>query len=134
MASLISFLSARHCQGTNEDESPDAAAIVANLYSEVLHIFATAQSDIKTASDSRGKKVAIGSPESGDCSLNKTLLEHLGIGLNAVELVDVVYKDIHNLLRSGKLDTACMAGGLHSPAFIETAGVPGVRLIPRTVC
>jgi len=117
-------------RGTNEDENPNAAAFVANLYSEVLHIFAAPQSGIKTASDLKGKKVAIGSRESGDFSLNKTLLEHLGFGLNDIELVDVAYKDIPKLLRSGKLDAACMAGGLHSPAFIETAGVPGVRLIP----
>ena len=117
-------------RGTNEDESPDSAAFVANLYSEVLHIFAAPGSGIEKASDLRGKKLAIGSQESGDFSINKTLLEHLGIGLDEIEQVDVVYRDIPALLRSGRLDAACMAGGLHSPAFIETASVPGVRLIP----
>ena len=117
-------------RGTNEDESPDSAAFVANLYSEVLHIFAGPKSGIETATDLRGKKIAIGSRESGDYSINKTLLEHLGIGLKEIEVVDVVYKDIPDLLRSGKLDAACMAGGLNSPAFVETAAVPGVRLIP----
>ena len=117
-------------RGTNEDESPDSAAFVANLYSEVLHIFVAPNSGIEKAGDLRGKKIAIGSQESGDFSLNKTLLEHLGIELDEVELVDVVYQNIPDLLRSGKLDAACMAGGLHSPAFAETASVPGVKLIP----
>ncbi|MCH1439167.1 MAG: TAXI family TRAP transporter solute-binding subunit [Rubripirellula sp.] len=117
-------------RGTNEDENPDSAAFVANLYSEVLHIFAAPDSGIERAADLRGKKIAIGSQESGDFSLNKTLLEHLGIGLDDIELVDVVYQEIPELLRSGRLDAACMAGGLHSPAFAETASVPGVRLIP----
>ena len=117
-------------RGTNEDESPDSAAFVANLYSEVLHIFAAPNSGIEKAGDLKGKKVAIGSQESGDFAINKTLLEHLGIGLDDIEKVDVVYQDIPDLLRSGELDAACMAGGLHSPAFVETARVPGVKLIP----
>ena len=117
-------------RGRNEDESPNAAAFVANLYSEVLHIFVAPDSGIESAVDLRGKKVAIGSRDSGDFSINKTLLEHLGIGLNEIEVADVVYRDIPELLKSGQLDAACMAGGLHSPAFVETAKVPGVRLIP----
>ena len=117
-------------RGRNEEESPDAAAFVANLYSEVLHIFVAPESGIENATDLRGKKVAIGSRDSGDFSLNNTLLQHLGIGLDEIELVDVVYREIPELLQSGQLDAACMAGGLHSPAFAETAKVPGVRLIP----
>lgn len=117
-------------RGTDEDESPDSASFVANLYSEVLHIFAAPESGIKKAADLRGKKVAIGSPESGDFAINKTLLEHLGIGLDDVQLVDAVYNEIPDMLRSGKLDAACMAGGIHSPAFVQTASVPGVTLIP----
>ena len=117
-------------RGRNEDESPNAAAFVANLYSEVLHIFVAPDSGIESAVDLRGKKVAIGSRDSGDFSINKTLLEHLGIGLDEIEVADVVYRDIPELLKSGQLDAACMAGGLHSPAFVETAKVPGVRLIP----
>ena len=117
-------------RGRNEEESPDAAAFVANLYSEVLHIFAAPHSGIESAVDLRGKKVAIGSRDSGDFSINRTLLEHLGIGLNEIEVVDVVYRDIPKLLQSGQLDAACMAGGMHSPAFVQTATVPGVRLIP----
>lgn len=117
-------------RGTNESETPESAAFVANLYSEVLHIFAAPGSGIETAGDLKGKKIAIGTRESGDFSLNKTLLEHLGISLDEIELVDAVYQEIPDLLRSGKLDAACMAGGLHSPAFIETAKVQGVKLIP----
>ena len=117
-------------RGRDEEENPDAAAFVANLYSEVLHIFAAPNSGIESAVDLRGKKVAIGSRDSGDFSINRTLLEHLGIGLNEINVVDVVYRDIPKLLQSGQLDAACMAGGLHSPAFVQTAAVPGVRLIP----
>lgn len=117
-------------RGRNEDESPATAAFVANLYSEVLHIFATAESGIENASDLRGKKVAIGSRDSGDFAINNSLFEHLGIDLDDIQVVDTSYRDIPKLLSSGELDAACMAGGLHSPAFAEIARVPNIRLIP----
>ncbi len=116
-------------RGNNEDESPGSAAFVANLYSEVLHIFASAESGIKTASDLRGKKVSIGSRDSGDFAINNALFEHLGIDLDDIKVVDTSYQDIPKLLSSGELDAACMAGGLHSPAFAEIAQVPNIRLI-----
>lgn len=117
-------------RGRNEDESPATAAFVANLYSEVLHIFATAESGIKNASDLRGKKVAIGSRDSGDFAINNSLFDHLGIELDDIEVIETDYQDIPKLLRSGELDAACMAGGLQSPAFADISRVPGIRLIP----
>jgi len=113
----------------NEQENPEDAAFVANLYSEVLHIFVRTGSGIDKAWDLRGKKVAIGSPESGDFSANKMLMEHLGIPLDEISVANVPYRDIPRLFQTGQLDAACMSGGLHSPAFGVLGKIPGVRLI-----
>lgn len=110
-------------------EDPGDAAFVANLYSEVIHIFHRLDRGIENAWDLRGKRVALGRPDSGDYAANQMLFKHLGINLDEVDAVPLGYSQIQEQFESGELDAACISAGLHSPIFQHLASNPELKLI-----
>ena len=119
-----------------DSEKPGDAAFVANLYSEVLHVFVRRESGIKTAADLRGHRVSLGPHESGDYASARMLLEHLGIPESELREAheDLYYRDVEAKLmgpaETRKLEAACMSAGLQAPVFAKLAKDDNIDLVP----
>ena len=119
-----------------DSEKPGDAAFVANLYSEVLHVFVRRESGIKTAADLRGHRVSLGPHESGDYASARMLLEHLGIPESDLREAheDLYYRDVEEKLmgpaETKKLEAACMSAGLQAPVFAKLAKDDNIDLVP----
>ena len=121
-----------------DSEKPGDAAFVANLYSEVLHVFVRVESGIKDARDLPGHRVSLGPKKSGDYASAKMLLEHLGIKEPRDDsdkgLIGLDYRHVEQQLmgatrRNATLDAACMSAGLQAPVFAKLATDENIKLV-----
>ena len=92
---------------------------VANLYLQPVHFIVRRGAGITNPSDLRGKRVAVGLFDSGDYAASLVLLDHFGIGEDAVDAEHLEYLDIKQRLDSGTLDAAFITVGVQAPVFSE---------------
>ena len=142
------------------DESEEEAggiAFVANLYMQPTHLFV--RKDLNLQSDRlfeglKGKRVAIGIPESGDYAMSNVILEHLGLkkeehlGLkNGEELYDVevmfngpeydeknYYKAVHDGFENATLDAAIITIGEVADVFEDLVKLGTCEIVAIPNC
>ena len=124
---------ARQLEGEGS-EKPEDAAFVANLYSEVLHVFVRRESDISDASKLVGHRVSLGPHESGDYATARMMLEHLGISEDDLESVheDISYLALEKKIMGDepKIEAACMSAGMQAPVFAKLSTDENIEIVP----
>ena len=116
----------RTLEGENESVH---TMFVANLFSEVVQIIVHPDSAITDARDLAGKRVSMGTPESGDRATSQIVLQHLGLE-NKVEARTLDYLEVERAFEDRDLDAAILTTGLHSPVFEkELVPMANVRLL-----
>jgi TRAP transporter TAXI family solute receptor len=119
--------------GTNLFEKRGAMATLralANLYSETVHIIVRAESPIRTLKDLKGKRVALGEPESGTLVDARLVLAAVGFAEKDVKGNYAKLAAAQDGLIDGTLDAVFQIAGYPVSAIGELASSLPVRLLP----
>ena len=119
--------------GTNLFEKQGAMTTLralANLYSETLHIIVRTDSQIRTLKDLKGKRVALGEPESGTLVDAKLVLAAVGLSERDVKGSNIKLAAAEDGLRDGTMDAVFQIAGYPVSAIGELAATLQIRLLP----
>jgi uncharacterized protein len=119
--------------GTNQFEKQGAMPTLralANLYSETVHIIVRADSQIRTLKDLKGKRVALGEPESGTLVDARLVLAAVGLSEKDVKGSNVKLAAAEDGLRDGTMDAVFQIAGYPVSAIGELATALQIRLLP----
>ena len=101
------------------------------LYPNLVHPLTLANSDIKSLSDLKGKRVSLGAPGSGTAVTSAALLETLGIDVkNDIRAVYLNYSETTNALANGQIDAGFLVSGQGVGAIAQVALTHRIRMIP----
>ena len=103
---------------------------IAALYPEDVHVVVRADSTLRALRDLKGKRVAMGEPESGTLADARLLLEAAGIGECEVKAAYLRLADAADALVAGRIDAFFMVGGYPVPAITDVAASVPIRLLP----
>lgn len=94
---------------------------IASLYTDVIHIIARKDLNIKKMSDLRGKTVAVGEQKSGTQFNAATMLSSVGIEYEDITEKFLSFENATDALLDGSIDAAFFTTGIPTPA-IEALG------------
>lgn len=105
---------------------------IAGLYPEDVHIVVRAESPIKSLHDLKGKRVALGEPESGTLADARLVLEAAGISECDLKAEYLRLSEAADGLAQGRIDAFFLVGGYPVPAITDVAAMVPTRLVPVT--
>jgi TRAP transporter TAXI family solute receptor len=104
---------------------------VLSLYAEPLNLVASADSEIFTLSDIKGKRIDIGNPGSGDRETVSALLNSLNWGTkDFLTLTNYKAAERSDALCSGKIDAFFIVAGHPNQVIREAIGKCNAKLVP----
>jgi TRAP transporter TAXI family solute receptor len=103
---------------------------IAGLYPENVHVVVRAEGPIHTLSDLKGKRVALGEPESGTLADARLVLEAAGITECEVKAEYLRLSEAADGLVQDRIDAFFMVGGQPVPAITDVATSVPMRLVP----
>jgi TRAP transporter TAXI family solute receptor len=115
--------------GRGRFPSPLPVVAIASLYDNVTHVVVRADSPIRAIADLKGKRVSLGSPNSGTEIVAGRVLG--AAGLDAARDVTperLGVSESAEALEDGRIDAFFFSGGLPTAAILELAATPGVHL------
>jgi TRAP transporter TAXI family solute receptor len=105
----------------------EQAAVVTPLYPEWLLIVVRRDSDIQTASDLVGQRIAIGKPGSGMHASSHNVLARLDIGIAEIDPVEVYFMEI---LADSSIDASIITTGAGNRDVAELLRTGELRIVP----
>ena len=108
----------------------DNLRVIASLYSESVQIVVAQGRDIRRVPDLAGKRISIGTRESGVAERGLAILEAFGVG------VDDFIKEYHqpaqaaDRLRDGRLDAMIVIDGFPVPVMVDLARDGLIDILP----
>ncbi|MEZ5668611.1 MAG: TAXI family TRAP transporter solute-binding subunit [Alphaproteobacteria bacterium] len=111
------------------DAAVDTLRLVANLYSEAVHVVVAADSDAASIGDLAGRRVVVGAEGSGSLIGARIILAAYGLDLDRIV---PIYENITmgvTLLEAGEADAVFVTSGAPSPSLMPLAEGPGFRLL-----
>lgn len=106
---------------------------VAAIYSNYIHLVASADSGIKSLADLKGKRVAVGAPKSGTELNTRAILR--GAGLSYKDLGKVEYLPFGEsveLMKNRQLDATLISAGLGVAAVRDLSTAVKIVIVPIT--
>ena len=103
---------------------------IANLYPESLHVVVRREARISRIAELRGKRVAIGPPESGSAAVSLLLLKAHGLSAKSVKLSAQDPFTAADEMRAGEQDAMIVVAGAPMPAIEELAQDVSIDLLP----
>ncbi len=100
------------------------------LYPQYVQIITVAGTGIETIQDLQGKRVAVGSPNSGVELNARSVLDAYGITYDDLSQQNIGYSEAIDGLRNGTTDAGFFTSGLPNPAVSELATSAEVRIVP----
>ncbi|MEV6912279.1 TAXI family TRAP transporter solute-binding subunit [Amycolatopsis sp. NPDC051071] len=112
-------------------ENTAGLAALARVHDDYLHVIVRADSPITSFAQLRGRKVAIGSPDSGVEFLSKQLLKASGL-TGAIDRRNLGLNEALPALENRQIDAVIWSGGLPTPSITEKVQTVGLRLLDIT--
>ncbi len=103
---------------------------IAGLYPEDVHIVVRRDSSITELSDLKGKRVALGEPESGTLADAIVVLEAAGLSECDLDAQYLRLAEASAALIEGRIDAFFMVAGYPVPAITDVAAAVPTRLLP----
>ncbi|MDH4616542.1 TAXI family TRAP transporter solute-binding subunit [Brevibacillus sp. AY1] len=113
-----------------QDGKIDAFQALGALYDETIQIVVSADSNINSVADLKGKRVSVGAPGSGTEMNAQQILEAYGLKFEDTQLQRLSFADSANAIQDGQLDAAFQTAGTPTAAITELAATKGVKIIP----
>ncbi|MFA0568031.1 TAXI family TRAP transporter solute-binding subunit [Vibrio gallaecicus] len=104
-------------------------AVVSALYPNVVHFMVPADSDIKSISDLKGKKVSLGAPGSGTRTSAIGILGALGMSEDDLKAQSLNYTATTSALANGQIDAGVIVGSLGVGAVTELTLTRDIRVL-----
>jgi len=98
-------------------------------YPNIVHILTLEGNGVKTISDLRGKRVALGAAGSGTSVAATNVIRGLGLTLDELAPVYLSFAETTNALKDGTIDVGFVVGGLGIAAVTELAVTRDLRLL-----
>lgn len=105
----------------------DGIAVIAPLSLEVVHVIVRQGARIDTLGQLRGKRIALGLPDSGMRSSALQILRHYRLQESDFEGQDVYFLD---LLKDDRLDAAIVTTGIDNPQLASLLATRQFQLLP----
>lgn len=112
------------------DQQIQSFEAMSALYPQYVQIITVAGTGIETIQDLQGKRVAVGSPNSGVELNARSVLDAYGITYDDLSEQNIGYSEAIDGLRNGTTDAGFFTSGLPNPAVSELATSADVRIVP----
>lgn len=103
--------------------------VLFTLYPNVVQFMVPADSDIKSISDLKGKKISLGAPGSGTRVSSVNILNTLGITEDDIKAQSLNYTATTSALANGQIDAGVIVGSLGVGAITELALTRNIRIL-----
>lgn len=103
---------------------------LASFYPNFLQIIATKESGIKSFEDLKGKKVAVGAPNSGTELAAQVLLEGHGMSYKDITPDYLSFAEAAEQMKNGIIDAAILSSGIPNSAIMDLETTHGVTFLP----
>jgi TRAP transporter TAXI family solute receptor len=103
---------------------------IASLYPEDVHVVVRAESSIRSLRELKGKRVALGEPESGTLADARLVLEAAGLNECEIKAEYLRLTEATDALTQGRIDALFMVSGYPVPAITDVAATVPTRLLP----
>jgi uncharacterized protein len=110
---------------------PVEAQALANVYQNYNHLVTTAATGIQTVEDLRGRRVSVGSPNSGTEVTALRVLEAAGLNPDAdIARQQLGVAESVQAMRDGTIDAFFWSGGLPTGAVTDLASTDQIVIVP----
>lgn len=104
---------------------------IAGLYTNYIHIIASADSGIKTLADLKGKRVSVGAPNSGNMINAQQIFRAAGLSFSDFSKTEYLpYGESVELMKNRQLDATLQSGGLGMASIRDLASSVHIVFIP----
>jgi hypothetical protein len=103
---------------------------VSTLYYETIQVVTLVNAGIRSLSDLKGKRIAVGAAGSGTEANARQILEAVGITYNDIRPQYLSFAEAANGLRDGNVDVAFLTAGAPTAAVRDVAAQRDVMLVP----
>ncbi|GIN22398.1 MAG TPA: C4-dicarboxylate ABC transporter substrate-binding protein [Bacillus bacterium] len=103
---------------------------LASFYPNYLQIIATEDSGIKSFKDLKGKKIAVGAPNSGTELAARVLLEGHGMSYDDITPDYLSFAEAAEQMKNGIIDAAILSSGIPNSAIMDLETTHGVNFLP----
>lgn len=122
---------AYHGIGSFEEEgAKEDLRAISSLYPNYLHIVTTENSGIETFHDLKGKKVAVGAPNSGTELAARILFEGHGMSYDDISPDYLSFAESVEQMKNGLIDAAILSSGIPNSGLMDLDTTHGIKLIP----
>jgi uncharacterized protein len=105
---------------------------IAALYPEAFHLVVRQDAKVKTVGDLAGKRIALGTPNSGTLVEARLLLDAASLSECQVKAQYPRLSEAASMIESNSLDAFFEIGGYPVPAITDLASMQPIRLLPLT--
>lgn len=103
---------------------------IAALYPETIQFVTTADKDIHSITDLKGKKVAVGASGSGAEANARQILASCGITYDDMDVQYLSFGEASDALKDGNVDVGVVVAGYPTAAIQDLAASKSARIIP----
>jgi len=114
--------------GVASQESTDGLVSLGSLYYEPMWIFHKLKQKIESMSELKGKRIAVGRPDSANYILAHILLGAAGVTEKNSKFIEVGDEAAADALQHGLVDVILVSGASTTPLIEEVAAMPGVKI------
>ncbi len=104
---------------------------IAGLYTNYIHVIASADSGIKTLADLKGKRVSVGAPNSGNMINAQEIFKAAGLSFSDFAKTEYLpYGESVELMKNRQLDATLQSGGLGMASIRDLSSSVNIVFIP----
>jgi TRAP transporter TAXI family solute receptor len=119
-------------EGRESFDEPQPVRALAQIYTNYTQIGTTADKDISSVEDLRGKRVSVGDPGSGTEVIALRVLEAAGLDPDKdIDRSQLGVDESVNAVRDGSIDAFFWSGGLPTGAVTDLATTDDLVLVPN---
>jgi uncharacterized protein len=109
----------------------DRLRILGAIYPNYIQIVATADSNIKTLADLRGKRLSVGAPKSGTELNSRAILAAAGLSYKDIGKVEYLpFAESVELMKNRQLDATLQSAGLGVASLKDLSASIDIHLVP----
>jgi TRAP transporter TAXI family solute receptor len=108
----------------------DTFAAIASLFPQVVQVVVSADSDIYTIKDLKGKRVSVGDAGSGTAINASQILDAYGMTVKDLRVNYLSFKESASAFQDKSLDAFFAVAGIPTTAIVEVGIVDKIRILP----